>query len=72
MALEASKAVCVMDAAGRLGSTLVHRLLLRGYTVHATVQNRGLFSHSYLLSFLFFLFLQIRLFIMFVTCGVSR
>ncbi|CAK9166020.1 unnamed protein product [Ilex paraguariensis] len=36
-----STAVCVMDASGRLGSTLVHRLLQRGYTVHATVQNQG-------------------------------
>ncbi|KAG8486548.1 hypothetical protein CXB51_019995 [Gossypium anomalum] len=30
--------VCVMDASGRLGSTLVERLLERGYTVHAAVQ----------------------------------
>ncbi|XP_039030575.1 cinnamoyl-CoA reductase-like SNL6 [Hibiscus syriacus] len=30
--------VCVMDACGRLGSTLVERLLQRGYTVHAAVQ----------------------------------
>ncbi|XP_016511981.2 cinnamoyl-CoA reductase-like SNL6 [Nicotiana tabacum] len=34
-----SKKVCVMEAAGQLGSTLVHRLLLRGYTVHAAFQN---------------------------------
>ncbi|CAA0813118.1 NAD(P)-binding Rossmann-fold superfamily protein [Striga hermonthica] len=31
--------VCVMDASGRLGSALVHRLLQRGYTVHAAVHN---------------------------------
>ncbi|KAK0593077.1 hypothetical protein LWI29_030411 [Acer saccharum] len=31
--------VCVMDASGHLGSTLVHRLLLRGYTVHAALHN---------------------------------
>uniref|UniRef100_A0A5B7AMJ5 Putative tetraketide alpha-pyrone reductase 1-like n=2 Tax=Davidia involucrata TaxID=16924 RepID=A0A5B7AMJ5_DAVIN len=36
-----SKTVCVMDASGRLGSTLVERLLQRGYTVHAAVQNHG-------------------------------
>ncbi|KAM1029878.1 hypothetical protein ACFX14_042362 [Malus domestica] len=30
--------VCVMDASGRLGSTLVHRLLHRGYAVHAALQ----------------------------------
>lgn len=34
-----SKRVCVMDAAGQLGSAIVHRLLLRGYTVHAAFQN---------------------------------
>ncbi|MCE0481845.1 hypothetical protein HAX54_039934 [Datura stramonium] len=34
-----SKRVCVMDAAGYLGSAIVHRLLLRGYTVHAAFQN---------------------------------
>ncbi|KAJ8537026.1 hypothetical protein K7X08_035427 [Anisodus acutangulus] len=33
------KRVCVMDAAGHLGSALVHRLLLRGYSVHAAFQN---------------------------------
>ncbi|XP_059625087.1 cinnamoyl-CoA reductase-like SNL6 [Cornus florida] len=33
--------VCVMDASGHLGSTLVQRLLQRGYTVHASVQNHG-------------------------------
>ncbi|KAA8533457.1 hypothetical protein F0562_031109 [Nyssa sinensis] len=36
-----AKTVCVMDASGRLGSTLVKRLLQRGYTVHAAVQNHG-------------------------------
>ncbi|KAL6533470.1 hypothetical protein OROMI_027582 [Orobanche minor] len=34
-----SKTVCVMDASGRLGSALVHRILQRGYTVHAAVHN---------------------------------
>lgn len=34
-----SNTVCVMDASGRLGSTLVERLLQRGYTVHAAVQH---------------------------------
>ena len=29
------KSVCVMDASGPLGHALVHRLLRRGYTVHA-------------------------------------
>ncbi|GER33486.1 NAD(P)-binding Rossmann-fold superfamily protein [Striga asiatica] len=33
------RTVCVMDASGRLGSALVHRLLQRGYTVHAAVHN---------------------------------
>ncbi|XAR70644.1 Cinnamoyl-CoA reductase [Bertholletia excelsa] len=33
--------ICVMDASGRLGSALVRRLLRRGYTVHAAVQNHG-------------------------------
>ncbi|OMO77313.1 hypothetical protein CCACVL1_15083 [Corchorus capsularis] len=33
--------VCVMDASGCLGSTLVQRLLQRGYTVHAAVQRHG-------------------------------
>ncbi|KAK4572213.1 hypothetical protein RGQ29_030588 [Quercus rubra] len=36
-----SKTVCVMDASGSLGSTLVERLLYKGYTVHAAVQNHG-------------------------------
>lgn len=33
--------VCVMDASGQLGTTLVQRLLQRGYTVHASVQTHG-------------------------------
>ncbi|XP_058104029.1 cinnamoyl-CoA reductase-like SNL6 [Magnolia sinica] len=46
MAPEASphenpKTVCVMDASGRLGTCLVEKLLQRGYTVHAAVQNHG-------------------------------
>ncbi|KZV40936.1 cinnamoyl-CoA reductase [Dorcoceras hygrometricum] len=40
--VESSKGtVCVMDAAGQLGSTLVNRLLQRGYTVHAAVHGHG-------------------------------
>ncbi|KAL0317853.1 UNVERIFIED_CONTAM: hypothetical protein Sangu_2199600 [Sesamum angustifolium] len=34
-----SKTVCVMDAGGRLGSALLHRLLHTGYTVHAALHN---------------------------------
>lgn len=34
-----SKLVCVTGGSGCIGSWLVHLLLLRGYTVHATVQN---------------------------------
>lgn len=33
--------VCVMDASSYLGSLLVRRLLERGYTVHAAIQNHG-------------------------------
>ncbi|KAL4572533.1 hypothetical protein LXL04_019312 [Taraxacum kok-saghyz] len=33
------KKVCVMDAGGSLGSSLVYRLLQRGYFVHAAVQS---------------------------------
>ncbi|KAG4992207.1 hypothetical protein AAZX31_09G187700 [Glycine max] len=33
--------VCVMDASGHLGFSLVQRLLQRGYTVHASVQKYG-------------------------------
>lgn len=33
--------ICVMNASSRLGTKLVKRLLKRGYTVHATVQNHG-------------------------------
>lgn len=36
-----SRVVCVMDASGRLGSTLVRRLLHRGYTVHAAIQSHA-------------------------------
>lgn len=38
---EPPNTVCVMDASGRLGSGLVDRLLRRGYSVHAAVQNEG-------------------------------
>nr|WCF44275.1 cinnamoyl-CoA reductase 1 [Vaccinium corymbosum] len=34
-----SRTVCVMDASSCLGSSLVDRLLQRGYTVHAALQN---------------------------------
>lgn len=37
----ASKAVCVMDASGRFGSSLVETLIHRGYTVHAALCNHG-------------------------------
>ncbi|KAI3781428.1 hypothetical protein L2E82_11443 [Cichorium intybus] len=33
------KRVCVMDAGGSLGSALVHRLLQRGYFVHAAIHS---------------------------------
>ncbi|KAJ8560282.1 hypothetical protein K7X08_004340 [Anisodus acutangulus] len=33
--------ICVMNSSSRLGTKLVKRLLKRGYTVHATVQNHG-------------------------------
>ncbi|XP_057510547.1 cinnamoyl-CoA reductase-like SNL6 isoform X1 [Actinidia eriantha] len=36
-----SNTVCVMDASGRLGSALVQRLLQRGYSIHAAVQNHS-------------------------------
>lgn len=37
-ATSSSSSVCVMDGTGCVGSTLVPRLLLRGYTVHAALQ----------------------------------
>ncbi|XP_021768206.1 cinnamoyl-CoA reductase-like SNL6 isoform X2 [Chenopodium quinoa] len=36
-----SNTVCVMDASGSIGSSLVRRLLQRGYIVHAAVQPHG-------------------------------
>ncbi|PRQ18806.1 putative cinnamoyl-CoA reductase [Rosa chinensis] len=36
-----STTVCVMDASGHLGSTLVQRLVQTGYTVHAALQSHG-------------------------------
>nr|UNN46830.1 CCR17 [Populus ussuriensis] len=36
-----SNTVCVMDASGNLGLSLVQRLLQRGYMVHAAVQNHN-------------------------------
>ncbi|KAL5568278.1 hypothetical protein UlMin_024853 [Ulmus minor] len=44
---QTSKTVCVMDASGRLGSTLVHRLLHIGYTVHAAIQSTGEWKQSF-------------------------
>ena len=44
---QTSKTVCVMDASGRLGSSIVHRLLQRGYSVHAALQNHGLFGFCF-------------------------
>ncbi|GAA0159235.1 dehydratase [Lithospermum erythrorhizon] len=41
-----SKIVCVMDASGRLGTTLVHRLLQRGYIVHAALHNYQHLHHD--------------------------
>ncbi|OVA02919.1 3-beta hydroxysteroid dehydrogenase/isomerase [Macleaya cordata] len=38
---QTSKRVCVMDASGRLGSSLVERLLQRGYMVNAAVCTHG-------------------------------
>ncbi|XP_076923795.1 cinnamoyl-CoA reductase 1-like isoform X2 [Bidens hawaiensis] len=38
------KRVCVMDAGGCFGSALVHRLLQRGYFVHAAINPHGSFS----------------------------
>ena len=38
---QTAHAVCVMDASGHLGFGLVQRLLQRGYTVHASVQEDG-------------------------------
>lgn len=37
--------ICVMDASTRLGTKLVKRLLKRGYTVHAAIQNHGKIIH---------------------------
>ncbi|KAG9158100.1 hypothetical protein Leryth_000252 [Lithospermum erythrorhizon] len=36
---KSSKTVCVMDASGLVGTTLVHSLLQRGYIVHAALHN---------------------------------
>ncbi|VAH05640.1 cinnamoyl-CoA reductase-like SNL6 [Triticum dicoccoides] len=41
-AVASDKSVCVMDASGPLGQALVHRLLRRGYTVHAATYGRSL------------------------------
>ncbi|XP_020096344.1 cinnamoyl-CoA reductase-like SNL6 [Ananas comosus] len=39
-----TKAVCVMDTSAHFGSTLVERLLRRGYTVHAAAYEQGGFD----------------------------
>lgn len=39
--IQSSNTVCVLDASGQLGSALVERLLHKGYTVHAAVQQHG-------------------------------
>nr|DAD36616.1 TPA_asm: hypothetical protein HUJ06_007257 [Nelumbo nucifera] len=41
-----------MDASGRLGSSLVDRLLQRGYTVHAAIQNHGEFLSFFIFCFI--------------------
>ncbi|KAG5001499.1 hypothetical protein AAZX31_08G262900 [Glycine max] len=38
---QSANTVCVMDASGQLGASLVQQLLLRGYHVHASVQSHG-------------------------------
>nr|ACU20635.1 unknown [Glycine max] len=38
---QSASTVCVMDASGQLGASLVQQLLLRGYHVHASVQSHG-------------------------------
>ena len=45
--------VCVMDASGHLGFSLVQRLLQRGYTVHASVQSYGNLIIFQLINYLF-------------------
>lgn len=58
-----SNTVCVMDASGNLGLSLVQRLLQRGYMVHAAVQNHNCNAY-FLLVLSFFLpfnYLPLRL-----------
>lgn len=45
--------VCVTGAAGFIGSWLVMRLLERGYNVHATVRDPGIYTYI-VLDFLFY------------------
>lgn len=40
------EAVCVLDASTYVGFWVVKKLLLKGYTVHAAVQNNGNLSFS--------------------------
>ncbi|KAI4964126.1 hypothetical protein ZWY2020_007002 [Hordeum vulgare] len=49
-AAESDKSVCVMDASGPLGHALVHRLLRRGYTVHAATYDHSLDEEAGLLA----------------------
>jgi hypothetical protein len=63
-----SKTVCVMDASGRLGSSMVDRLLQRGYTVHAAVQHHG---RSIIFCFFFFCLVIFYFFIYFFLYWLS-
>lgn len=49
VAAASDKSVCVMDASGPLGHALVHRLLRRGYTVHAATYDQSLDEEAALL-----------------------
>ena len=55
--------VCVMDASGNLGFSMVEKLLQRGYTVHAAVQNHDCNAQFHFLFFysLIFYYLAARL-----------
>lgn len=49
--VRAEKVVCVTGGAGYIASWLVKLLLLRGYTVRATLRNPGQYFFSFLFSF---------------------